>query len=443
VKEKGQNINVRLLFRQKLENAELTPDVSVNAKLMRKVARMEFMRFNPSKFNIYYLSGILVTGITVAALVLFQPSVLKQHISAVDNNKSDSSLPKSVLEVNAGQPVNGVPSIREEKVEPVTVKQNLALPASRKPSNQKKSVAQDTQKTYTGNISSSLSENGLASAGATGKNKLQSSNNASAYFIDPYTAEGCAPFRVKFHNMSSSCDSCRWTFGDGGYSNEKDPEWIFDVEGEYKIGLQVFSRDGRVFTSSASVTVHPRPKAHFEIYPEKAVIPHDEIHFLNYSTNAVQSKWDFGDGATSDFFEPSHTYTVFSSYDVRLVVTSDWGCSDSLIIYNAFSGSQYFIDFPNAFIPNAQGPTGGFYSSKSDEGAQVFHPSFSGVTDYQLKIFSKLGIPIFESGDINIGWDGYNKGQLCEPGVYIWKVRGKFRNGEPFTKMGDVILLKN
>ena len=50
---------------------------------------------------------------------------------------------------------------------------------------------------------------------------------------------------------------------------------------------------------------------------------------------------------------------------------------------------------------------------------------------------------IFESNDINIGWDGYNKGELCEPGVYIWKVRGKFRNGEPFIKMGDVTLLKN
>jgi hypothetical protein len=126
-----------------------------------------------------------------------------------------------------------------------------------------------------------------------------------------------------------------------------------------------------------------------------------------------------------------------------LIVWSDWGCSDSLTVVNAFSGSQFFLDFPNAFIPNPQGPTGGYYSSKSDEAAQVFHPSFSGVAEYQLKIFSKLGIPIFESYDVNLGWDGYNKGQLCDPGVYIWKVRGKFRNGEPFIKMGDVTLLQN
>ena len=98
---------------------------------------------------------------------------------------------------------------------------------------------------------------------------------------------------------------------------------------------------------------------------------------------------------------------------------------------------------PNAFIPNPQGPSGGFYSSKSDEAAEIFHPSFSGVSDYQMKIFSKLGILIFESNDVNIGWDGYFKGQLSNPGVYIWKIRGNFSNGEPFIKMGDVTLLKN
>ena len=35
--------------------------------------------------------------------------------------------------------------------------------------------------------------------------------------------------------IADSYDSCRWTFGDGGYSSKKDPEWIFDVEGEYKV----------------------------------------------------------------------------------------------------------------------------------------------------------------------------------------------------------------
>jgi PKD repeat protein len=273
--------------------------------------------------------------------------------------------------------------------------------------------------------------------------KLHVTRKPAESFIEVLNTSGCAPFKVKFSNKLTSFDSCRWSFGDGGSSTQKDPEWIFDVEGEYKVGLEVFSYDGKILSSTATITVHPLPRVHFEISPGNAVIPEDEIRFRNYSTNASRFRWDFGDGHSSDFFEPEHTYSKYSNYNVKLIVWSDWGCSDSLTVVNAFSGSQFFLDFPNAFIPNPQGPTGGYYSSKSDEAAQVFHPSFSGVAEYQLKIFSKLGIPIFESYDVNLGWDGYNKGQLCDPGVYIWKVRGKFRNGEPFIKMGDVTLLQN
>ena len=51
-------MSVRELFRRKLESAEVIPDPSVNAKLMRKLARREFIRFNPASFNAYYLGGI-------------------------------------------------------------------------------------------------------------------------------------------------------------------------------------------------------------------------------------------------------------------------------------------------------------------------------------------------------------------------------------------------
>jgi PKD repeat protein len=275
------------------------------------------------------------------------------------------------------------------------------------------------------------------------KNILQGGFKSDEVLFETSTTAGCTPLKLWFYNKSSTYDSCRWTFGDGGYSNEKNPEWIFDVEGEYRVVLNVFRHDGLQATYSTLISVYPKPFARFEIAPEKAILPDDEIRFYNYSTNAVHFKWDFGDGNTSDLFEPKHRYTKFGNYNIRLVVSSDYGCSDSLTVMNAFSGSEYFIDFPNAFIPNTQGSTGGYYSSKSDEDAQVFHPVSSGVSEYHLKIFSRLNILIFESNDINIGWDGYFKNQLSEPGVYIWKVRGSFRNGEPFIKIGDVTILRN
>ena len=442
MKAKEQNISVRDLFRKSLEYAEIIPDATVKSVLMRRVARKEFMRFNPARINIYYLGGIIITGIT-ASVLLFSGS----HNSAGQNksskpatlNKTDSII---YIEVPVVQPLRKEPVIsnifHKNSISSYKVSQN--------PEKTQSEFSQADVKQQNAippaEINSSLSKNDLFIEAIPDKKKLQNGYKPEEFLIEPHDSVGCAPLKVHFNNKSTSYDSCRWTFGDGGFSNEKNPEWIFDIEGEYKVILDVFRNGQKLASSSSLVTVYPKPQARFEIATENDVASNDEMHFLNYSINAVQFRWDFGDGSASEVYEPGHRYSKFGNYNVRLVAYSEFGCSDSTTLFNALSGSQYFINFPNAFIPNTQGPTGGFYSSKSDEAAQVFHPSYSGVSDYQLKIFSKLGIQIFESNDINIGWDGYNNGQLCEPGVYIWKVRVKFRNGEPFTKMSDVTLLK-
>jgi PKD repeat protein len=273
--------------------------------------------------------------------------------------------------------------------------------------------------------------------------KLQEMTITGECCFEASVTEGCAPLKVTFRNKISEKDSCLWTFGDGGSSGDRNPEWIYDIEGEYRVVLEVIGQDGTTSSSSSVITVFPKPSARFEIGPDKLSIPEEEVRFQNYSAASVKYLWNFGDGNTSEQFEPFHRYEKYGNYNVSLKVYSENGCSDSLTVLNAFSGSAYYIEFPNAFIPNTGGPSGGVYSSKSDESAQVFHPSFSGVSEYHLKIFSKLGVLIFETNDVNIGWDGYFKGQLSNPGVYIWKVRGNFSNGEPFTKMGDVTLLKN
>jgi hypothetical protein len=444
LKTKRQNINLRELFRQKLEFAEVIPDAEVRSKLMRRVARKEFMRFNPDRLNIYYLGGILITGITIAVMLFSGTDKSNRSNSLSVSGKFGKSDTNSYVLIPLEQPIRPKPDssnvIHNKSIRGSIISR---FPDKLKSESSKEPESHENNAPFPTNISKSFSKNRLFTETAVDTKTLQRGFKADEFLIDPYDTVGCAPLKVRFHIKSTAYDSCRWIFGDGGYSNQKDPEWIFDVEGEYKVTLDVFSHDGKYLSSTTSVTVHPRPQARFEISPEKTVATDNEIHFLNYSTNAVQFKWDFGDEATSEFFEPTHAYKKINNYDVRLVVFSGWGCSDSLTVFNAFSGSEYFINFPNAFIPNSQGPSGGYYSTKSDEAAQVFHPSYSGVSDYQLMIFSKLGIQIFKSNDINLGWDGYNNGQLSESGVYIWKVRGKFRNGEPFIKMGDVTLLKN
>lgn len=433
-------MRLRELFRQKLGNSEIVPSVSAKTKLMRKLAIREFLHFNPARFNIYYIGGLIVAGVT-AAIIL------------TSANKNAPVLPESNAKINITSPVDqNVPLSQTENNKTKISDRYLAESSDNKVVNKQKvlSVHSPENSRSAGErieipqpvVSDSFAKKKLVLSESFDKSRLQSGMKSENPLFEASVTKGCTPLNVKFYNNTTAFDSCRWTFGDGGSSNERNPGWMFDLEGEYKVVLNIFSSDGSHLTYSEVITVYSKPRAQFEIAPEKAILPDDEIRFYNYSVNAVHFNWNFGDGSSSELFEPVHKYQKFSNYNVRLTAVSDFGCKDSITVINAFSASQYFIDFPNAFIPNDQGPTGGFYSSKSDEGAQVFHPSFSGVSEYHLKIFSKHGILIFESNDINIGWDGYFKGQLSEPGVYVWKVRGNFRNGEQFIKMGDLTLLR-
>jgi len=429
------------LFRQKLENAEVTPSPSLSSNLMRKVGMREFLRFNPARFNIWYAgAAVVAVGTTLAVILTLSPDKGKKEIQVLQpveiyQGSVDNDLKKDLPATSA--------TSGENRQSAEKVKKNGA-PGTYESLSDRKTAAISSV-AGTNQAAESQKINKLPATAvlndAPDKNTLRTIKRSQS-LIEVSVTEGCSPLRVVFSCLAGATDSCLWYFGDGGYSSLKNPVWIYDDAGEYKVALQVIS-SGLKSVYSTVISVHPKPLAKFEIAPENAILPRDEINFLNYSEGAVKYRWDFGDNNTSEMFEPRHSYRKYGSYNVQLIATSEHGCSDSVVIYNAFSSSGNYIEFPNAFIPNPTGPSGGYYSPKSDEASQIFHPVFSGVTDYQLRIFSKRGILIFESNDFNYGWDGYYKGQLCDPGVYVWKVRGNFINSGQFTKVGDVTLLRN
>jgi len=442
VKEEQDDRALNELFRQKLGGAEVIPSSDAGMILMRKLARREFLRFNPARFNIWYAGGIAAAGAALALILTSGPGDSNEPVSPQES--TIISTPASSNDKNPDVPaITDVKADERKRSSDIRKVVIAEKPSVRTESNNEAMSGAERSGTVVSTAEvPSVPEGGVLPGNLSDKSQLQSASGRLDNLIAASATEGCTPFRVQFKNRSLAYDSCMWSFGDGGYSRKRDPEWIFDIEGEYEVMLRVYGKDGKHSFSSIVIRVHPKPVARFEISPEAALIPNDGITFLNYSFNADKYRWDFGDGASSELFEPKHFYKRYGNYNVRLKAYSVYGCSDSLVVQNAF-GSGYYVKFPNAFIPNPNGPSGGYYSNRSDEYAYVFHPVHSGVSEYQMKIFSRRGILVFETNDINIGWDGYYKGQLVDAGVYIWKVRGNYINGEQFTLMGDVTLLKN
>ena len=69
---------------------------------------------------------------------------------------------------------------------------------------------------------------------------------------------------------------------------------------------------------------------------------------------------------------------------------------------------------PNCFTPDG------------DELNNFFHPVFGSKVDYydfHLEIFNRWGELLFESYDVNMGWDGSYHGSLVNDGTYSWRIQ--------------------
>jgi gliding motility-associated-like protein len=257
-------------------------------------------------------------------------------------------------------------------------------------------------------------------------------------------AEGCPPLRVKFYNHSVDALNFIWEFGDGAVSSEKEPEHVYYTPGTYRVKLTAIGPGGIVTGDNVIVVVYPKPTAYFEANPRLIKIPGRPVAFINRSEGALSATWDFGDGSPlSTEYSPMHEYLKPGVYDVTLEVVNDKGCPDTYVMREAVVAEEGGkIKFPNAFTPNPSGSNGGVYVMGAKENF-VFYPFMQeGVMEYKLQIFTRWGELIFESHDINIGWDGYYKGKLCQQGVYVWKAVCKFSDGSLETLTGDVTLLR-
>ncbi|HQV76664.1 MAG TPA: PKD domain-containing protein, partial [Flavobacteriales bacterium] len=256
--------------------------------------------------------------------------------------------------------------------------------------------------------------------------------------------EGCVPLTVQFTNTSLGAQSYQWNFGDGGTSSADNPVYTFNVAGVYTVTMTATGPNGGTSTAVKvdSVVVHPSANAYFVLQPTEVNVPSQPVFTYNLSANATQYQWDFGDGTFSTEDQPLHYYQQPGVFDVQLIANNDWNCPDTFLVLGAVTAlSAGTLEFPNAFSPNANGPSDGVYDTHSFDN-DIFFPLHEGVADYELEIFNRWGELLFVSNDVKIGWDGYYRGRPAKQDVYVYKARAKFSNGEETMLKGDVTLIR-
>jgi PKD repeat protein len=255
---------------------------------------------------------------------------------------------------------------------------------------------------------------------------------------------GCTPLTVRFINKSVYGESYIWDFGDNTYSDKENPSHTYYIPGNYIVKLTVVNITGQSIHNGI-IKVFQNPTAIFNAYPTNVINNEQIVVFYNYSYYDSLNLWRFGDGMTSTEKNPYHKYESEGSYMVSLITTSKDGCIDTTFIETPIvvDWKTGYVRFPNVFKWNGTGPTGGEWKEGVyPEMDNVFRPFFENIIEYKLQIFNRWGVLIFESNDLNKGWDGYTDDKnLAVQGVYVWKVIGRFADGEYFDKVGDVTFL--
>ncbi len=121
-----------------------------------------------------------------------------------------------------------------------------------------------------------------------------------------------------------------WAFGDGNFSNDLNPEHLYDEYGEYIVKLTATTNHSCVDTIVKTIYVHPQPIADFSF---DNVCFTDSTYFIDESElpeGNLYYNWNFGNGNSSNEQSPAYYYQAPGTYSVELTVYTDSACSSSI-----------------------------------------------------------------------------------------------------------------
>ena len=161
----------------------------------------------------------------------------------------------------------------------------------------------------------------------------------------------CQNSPVSFTNTSSPVPaSVIWSFGDGSSANTLNATKAYTTSGNFTVKM-VANFGACADSTTQIVTILPKPTVAFSVDDSTSCKIPFTVNFIDQTTNGSTYSWSFGDNSTSALQNPSHTYSAFGAYTVKLKVTNVSGCVDSVVKTNYINVVQSRINMRN--IPDS------------------------------------------------------------------------------------------
>lgn len=143
----------------------------------------------------------------------------------------------------------------------------------------------------------------------------------------------CEGYNLKFTNLTTplTASTYVWDFGDNtSKDTSKNPVHKYNAQGTYTVKLTA-NLNGCVSTITQRAYQFEKPVAAFS----KLTGDCDNKEFTFSNTSSAKTAnigyfWNFDDGSFSTAQSPKHIFDGFGTKNVKLIVTSEFGCKDSV-----------------------------------------------------------------------------------------------------------------
>lgn len=231
---------------------------------------------------------------------------------------------------------------------------------------------------------------------------------------------GCAPLTVGFTSTSvpgsTGIVSSVWDFRNGDYKVGQSVQYVYKKTGKYSVILKVIDQNGcyGLMESDSLITVANKPKADFSASDTFACDAPLNVTFRNLSSGSTDLTywWDYGNGKTSADVGNSAVYSSKGAYNVKLKVTDQYGCSDSLI------KSEYIrIGYPEGLLKIYNSNNQQVNKTTLCSGTYTFVYSVANLPDYNWSITDNNKLTTF-TGKNSITYQVSDTGTLVIDLIY-------------------------
>ncbi len=256
--------------------------------------------------------------------------------------------------------------------------------------------------------------------------------NPQSAFI---TKDSCEGFPVLFTNKSSSVyypdstGSYVWNFGDSIVSNLKNPQYIFNSYGSYKIKLISYSATCPFLSNDTTINFRVKPPRADSIYPiiNTINLNSKQLHALNggrnYSWNPFKG---LSDAQVQDpFIDLKNGKTT---YTITIVDSAGCVLHDQQEVW-AFPDPAIYL--ATAFSPNGDGIN------------DYYQPQYVGIQNLQyFRVADKNNRQLFITNSMNDKWDGKVNGNSVPSDAYVVTVLGIDINGKQIFNQSVIVIVK-